>query len=167
MSGQLARGLPPSITACLSVSVSSYYYLCLSLSLSPSLSLQIASFFGVLFISVEIGLAIAIGLAVVIVIWRSAFPRVDLIGRLGSSPVYKAANEFTDTSLMPGVLSFALDSSLYFANQQVGGGGGGRKGTCTVSCIGGASDSAGPENPGRGGGGGWIWDYFLSCGGGI
>ena len=45
----------------------------------------LASFFGVLFISVEIGLAIAIGMAVLMVVWRSAFPQVKLLGRVGNS----------------------------------------------------------------------------------
>jgi MFS superfamily sulfate permease-like transporter len=42
----------------------------------------LASFIGVLFAGVEIGLAIAIGIAVLRVIYESAFPHTAVLGRL-------------------------------------------------------------------------------------
>ena len=51
----------------------------------------VASFFGTLFISVEIGLAIAIGLHVIIALFETAFPHTAVLGRIPKSTVYRWA----------------------------------------------------------------------------
>eukprot|EP00798_Chlamydomonas_sp_ICE-L_P001368 gene1368-32732_t len=49
----------------------------------------LASCFGCLFISIDIGLAIAVGLAIAIALYQSAFPHTAVLGRLhGNSSVY-------------------------------------------------------------------------------
>lgn len=53
-----------------------------------------ASFLGVLFISVEIGLGIAIGLAILIVIYESAFPNTALVGRIPGTTIWRNIKQY-------------------------------------------------------------------------
>ena len=48
-----------------------------------------AAWLGVMFAGVEIGLAIAIGLSVVIVLYKTGFPHMAVIGRLPGTTVYR------------------------------------------------------------------------------
>ncbi len=52
------------------------------------LCVWLASCFGCLFISIEIGLAIAVGLAVMIALYQSAFPHTAVLGRVAGSSLH-------------------------------------------------------------------------------
>jgi len=78
----------------------------------------LASFLGVLFISVEIGLAIALGLAVAIVIYESAFPHTALLGRIPNTGVYRNVKQYPDACVVPGIVAVRIDAPIYFANHQ-------------------------------------------------
>ncbi|PNW70519.1 hypothetical protein CHLRE_17g723350v5 [Chlamydomonas reinhardtii] len=77
-----------------------------------------ASFLGVLFISVEIGLGIAIGLAILIVIYESAFPNTALVGRIPGTTIWRNIKQYPNAQLAPGLLVFRIDAPIYFANIQ-------------------------------------------------
>ncbi|GIL90343.1 hypothetical protein Vretimale_18206 [Volvox reticuliferus] len=77
-----------------------------------------ASFLGVLFISIEIGLGIAIGLALLIVIYESAFPHTALLGRISGSSVYRNIKQYPNAQLFPGIMICRIDAPIYFANIQ-------------------------------------------------
>ncbi|EFJ51511.1 hypothetical protein VOLCADRAFT_79619 [Volvox carteri f. nagariensis] len=77
-----------------------------------------ASFLGVLFISIEIGLGIAIGLALLIVIYESAFPHTAQLGRIPGSSVYRNVKQYPNAQLFPGILICRIDAPVYFANIQ-------------------------------------------------
>jgi len=57
-----------------------------------------AAWLGVMFAGVEIGLAIAIGLSVGIVLYKTGFPHMAVLGRLPSTTVYRYIDPllFTD-----------------------------------------------------------------------
>lgn len=77
-----------------------------------------ASFFGVLFAGIEIGLGIAIGLAVLIVVYESAFPHTALLGRIPGTGVYRNVKQYPQAQAVPGVLAVRIDAPIYFANTQ-------------------------------------------------
>ncbi|KAG2489555.1 hypothetical protein HYH03_012006 [Edaphochlamys debaryana] len=77
-----------------------------------------ASFLGVLFISVEIGLGIAIGLAVLIVIYESAFPHTALVGRIPGTSIWRNIKQYPQAQLTPGLMVVRIDAPIYFANIQ-------------------------------------------------
>ncbi|GLC36560.1 Proton/sulfate cotransporter 2 [Pleodorina starrii] len=77
-----------------------------------------ASFLGVLFISIEIGLGIAIGLALLIVIYESAFPHTAMVGRIPGSSVYRNVKQYPNAQLFPGIMVCRIDAPIYFANIQ-------------------------------------------------
>ena len=65
----------------------------------PSLRLQVnkldwivfnAAWLGVMFAGVEIGLAIAIGTSVVLVLYKTGFPHMAVLGRLPQTTVYRS-----------------------------------------------------------------------------
>ncbi|KXZ44585.1 hypothetical protein GPECTOR_65g203 [Gonium pectorale] len=75
-----------------------------------------ASFLGVLFISVEIGLGIAIGLAVLIVVYESAFPNTALVGRIPGTNIWRNIKQYPHAQLSPGIMVVRIDAPIYFAN---------------------------------------------------
>ena len=50
-----------------------------------------AAWLGVMFAGVEKGLAIAIGLSVLIVLYKTGFPHIAVLGRLPGTTVYRCA----------------------------------------------------------------------------
>lgn len=71
---------------------------CMSLSTHLDLVMQInkfdwvvfnAAWLGVMFAGVEKGLAIAIGLSVLIVLYKTGFPHIAVLGRLPGTTVYR------------------------------------------------------------------------------
>lgn len=39
-----------------------------------------------------------------------------MLGRIGSSTVYRNAKQYPNAQLIPGILAFRIDAALYFAN---------------------------------------------------
>ena len=62
-----------------------------------------AALFGVLFAGVDIGLGIAIGVSVVIVLWKTAFPKTAQLGRLPGTTVYRCGAD--DVAAMAATLA--------------------------------------------------------------
>lgn len=52
-----------------------------------------------MFLGVEIGLAISIGLALMIVIYESAFPHTAMLGRVGTTTIYRNIKQYTNSQV--------------------------------------------------------------------
>eukprot|EP00195_Chlamydomonas_chlamydogama_P003258 CAMPEP_0202921966 /NCGR_PEP_ID=MMETSP1392-20130828/77673_1 /ASSEMBLY_ACC=CAM_ASM_000868 /TAXON_ID=225041 /ORGANISM="Chlamydomonas chlamydogama, Strain SAG 11-48b" /LENGTH=735 /DNA_ID=CAMNT_0049615567 /DNA_START=253 /DNA_END=2460 /DNA_ORIENTATION=- len=77
----------------------------------------LASCFGTLFYSVEVGLGIAVGLAIMMALFQTAFPHTAVLGRIpAGKTVYRNIKQYPDAQMYPGILAFRIDSPLYFAN---------------------------------------------------
>lgn len=48
-----------------------------------------AAWFGVMFAGVEIGLAIAVGVSILLVLYKTGFPHMAVLGRLPGTTVYR------------------------------------------------------------------------------
>ncbi|XP_061366494.1 probable sulfate transporter 3.5 [Gastrolobium bilobum] len=74
-----------------------------------------AAFFGVTFISMDVGLMMSVGLSVVRALLYVARPATCKIGKLSDLGVYRDVEQYT-ASTFPGVLIIELGSPVYFAN---------------------------------------------------
>ncbi len=45
-----------------------------------------------------------------------AFPHTAVLGRVPGSMVYRNVKQYPDAQVVPGILTFRIDSALYFAN---------------------------------------------------
>ncbi|PSC69015.1 sulfate transporter [Micractinium conductrix] len=76
----------------------------------------VASCITVLFAGVEIGIAVGVGLSLVLVIWKTAFPRISQLGRLPGTSVYRSVAMYPESEATPGVLLLRIDAPIWFAN---------------------------------------------------
>ena len=74
----------------------------------------LASCFGTLFYSIEVGLAIAIGLAVLMALYQTAFPHTAVLGKVPGSTIYRNIKQYKESQVYPGILAFRIDSPIYF-----------------------------------------------------
>ncbi|KAG5525987.1 hypothetical protein RHGRI_032320 [Rhododendron griersonianum] len=74
------------------------------------------AFFGVVFVSVEIGLLIAVGISFAKILLQVTRPRTALLGKLPRTSVYRNINQYPDATKVPGILILRVDSAIYFSN---------------------------------------------------
>lgn len=74
--------------------------------------------FGTLLAGVEAGLAIAVGASLLIVIYESAYPQVDVMGRLPGTRYYRDVQQYTEAEMYEGILIVSIRAPLYFANAE-------------------------------------------------
>ncbi|KAJ8435159.1 hypothetical protein Cgig2_007780 [Carnegiea gigantea] len=74
------------------------------------------AFFGVVFISVEIGLLIAVCISFAKILLQVTRPRVALLGNLPGTTIYRNVQQYPAATRVPGVLTVRVDSSIYFSN---------------------------------------------------
>ncbi|XP_058191899.1 sulfate transporter 1.3-like isoform X2 [Rhododendron vialii] len=74
------------------------------------------AFFGVVFVSVEIGLLIAVGISFAKILLQVTRPRIALLGKLPRTSVYRNINQYPDATKVPGILILRVDSAIYFSN---------------------------------------------------
>ncbi|WCJ44524.1 Sulfate transporter 1.1 [Euphorbia peplus] len=74
------------------------------------------AFFGVVFISVEIGLLIAVSISFAKILLQVTRPRTALLGKLPGTTVYRNALQYPEATKIPGVLIVRVDSAIYFSN---------------------------------------------------
>lgn len=65
---------------------------------------------------VEIGLGVSVGLSLIIVIYKTAFPRITTIGRIPDTTIYRSRNLYPDAEIIPGIMMLRIDAPLFFAN---------------------------------------------------
>ncbi|KAK9715826.1 hypothetical protein RND81_06G192100 [Saponaria officinalis] len=74
------------------------------------------AFFGVIFISVEIGILIAVCLSFAKILLQVTRPRVAVLGNLPGTTIYRNVEQYPAATTVPGVLIVRVDSSIYFSN---------------------------------------------------
>ncbi|KAG1330762.1 sulfate transporter 1.2 [Cocos nucifera] len=74
------------------------------------------AFFGVVFISVEIGLLIAVSISLAKILLQVTRPRTALLGNLPRTTVYRNIEQYPEALKVPGVLIVRVDSAIYFTN---------------------------------------------------
>jgi sulfate transporter 4 len=76
-----------------------------------------AAWFGVMFAGVEIGLAIAVGVSILLVLYKTGFPHMAVLGRLPGTTVYRNIKQYPEAKQPDnGLLVIRIDSPIYFAN---------------------------------------------------
>ncbi|CAN1181582.1 Sulfate transporter 1.3 [Linum perenne] len=74
------------------------------------------AFFGVVFISVEIGLLIAVSISFAKILLQVTRPRTAILGKLPRTTVYRNIQQYPEATKVPGVLIVRVDSAIYFSN---------------------------------------------------
>ncbi|XP_024022463.1 probable sulfate transporter 3.4 [Morus notabilis] len=76
----------------------------------------LASFFGVLFISVPLGLAIAVGVSVFKILLHVTRPNTMALGNIPGTQIYQNLTRYREAFRVPSFLILAVESPIYFAN---------------------------------------------------
>lgn len=76
----------------------------------------ICSFFGVLFISVPLGLAIAVGVSVFKILLNVTRPNTCVLGNIPGTQVYQSLSRYRTAIRIPSFLVLAVEAPIYFAN---------------------------------------------------
>lgn len=76
----------------------------------------IGAFFGVVFVSVEIGLLIAVSISFAKILLQVTRPRTALLGKIPRTSVYRNTQQYPEATKVPGVLIVRVDSAIYFSN---------------------------------------------------
>ncbi|KAA8541827.1 hypothetical protein F0562_022979 [Nyssa sinensis] len=76
----------------------------------------LCSFFGVLFISVPLGLAIAVGVSVFKILLHVTRPNTGVLGNIPGTQIYQNLNRYREALRIPKFLILAVESPIYFAN---------------------------------------------------
>ncbi|CAI0447720.1 unnamed protein product [Linum tenue] len=74
------------------------------------------AFFGVVFISVEIGLLIAVSISFAKILLQVTRPRTAILGKVPRTVVYRNIQQYPEATKVPGVLIVRVDSAIYFSN---------------------------------------------------
>eukprot|EP00268_Persea_americana_P029052 TRINITY_DN28118_c0_g1_i1.p1 TRINITY_DN28118_c0_g1~~TRINITY_DN28118_c0_g1_i1.p1 ORF type:complete len:653 (-),score=98.99 TRINITY_DN28118_c0_g1_i1:478-2436(-) len=74
------------------------------------------AFFGVIFVSVEIGLLIAVSVSFAKILWQVTRPRTAILGNLPRTTIYRNVEQYPDARKVPGMLIVRVDSAIYFSN---------------------------------------------------
>ncbi|KAI5677181.1 hypothetical protein M9H77_08131 [Catharanthus roseus] len=76
----------------------------------------LCAFFGVLFISVQIGLAIAVGISIFKVLLQVTRPKTVMLGNIPGSNIYRNLDHYKDAVRVPGFLILSIEAPINFAN---------------------------------------------------
>lgn len=76
----------------------------------------LCSFFGVLFISVPLGLGIAVAISVFKILLHVSRPNTMVLGNIPGTPIYHNLNQYREALRIPSFLILAVESPIYFAN---------------------------------------------------
>ncbi|KAK4742350.1 hypothetical protein SAY87_000351 [Trapa incisa] len=74
------------------------------------------AFFGVVFISVEIGLLIAVAISFAKILLQVTRPRTVVLGKIPGTDIYRNIAQYPNAETIPGVLIIRVDSAIYFSN---------------------------------------------------
>ncbi|KAK6941545.1 SLC26A/SulP transporter domain [Dillenia turbinata] len=76
----------------------------------------VCSFFGVIFISVQMGLAIAVGVSVLKIVLHVTRPNTMELGKIPGTQIYQCPARYKDATRVPSFLILAIEAPIYFAN---------------------------------------------------
>ena len=69
-----------------------------------------------LFLGVEIGILVGVGVSLVLVIYKTAFPRITSLGKLPDTNIYRNISMYPDAEEPQGMILFRIDAPIFFAN---------------------------------------------------
>ncbi|CAM6047026.1 unnamed protein product [Sphagnum compactum] len=76
----------------------------------------LGAFFGVFFVSVEIGLLIAVCISALKIIVHVIAPHTAVLGKIPGTNIYRNVLQYPDATRIPGILLVRIDAAIYFAN---------------------------------------------------
>ncbi|KAK7255332.1 hypothetical protein RIF29_28739 [Crotalaria pallida] len=76
----------------------------------------LSSFFGVLFVSVPLGLGIAVAISVFKILLHVSRPNTLVLGNIPGTPIFRNLNQYREALRIPSFLILAVESPIYFAN---------------------------------------------------
>ncbi|GAB2269425.1 Probable sulfate transporter 3.4 [Dionaea muscipula] len=76
----------------------------------------LCAFFGVLFISVPMGLAISVGISVFKILLHVTRPNTLILGNIPGTKIYQNIGRYKEALRVPSFLILAVESPIYFAN---------------------------------------------------
>ncbi|GKA90724.1 probable sulfate transporter 3.4 [Tanacetum coccineum] len=76
----------------------------------------LSSFFGVLMISVPIGLAIAVGVSVFKILLHVTRPNTGVLGNIPGTQIYQNVNRYREARRLPCFVILSIEAPIYFAN---------------------------------------------------
>ncbi|KAK8952416.1 Sulfate transporter 1.3 [Platanthera zijinensis] len=74
------------------------------------------AFFGVVFVSVEIGLLIAVGISFAKILLQVTRPRIVLLGNLLRTSIYRNIQQYPEAVRVPGFVIVRIDCAIHFSN---------------------------------------------------
>ncbi|KAI4375854.1 hypothetical protein MLD38_013674 [Melastoma candidum] len=74
------------------------------------------AFFGVVFVSVEIGLLIAVSISFAKILLQVTRPKTALLGKIPGTNVYRNVLQYPEATKESGILIIRVDSAIYFSN---------------------------------------------------
>jgi sulfate permease, SulP family len=75
----------------------------------------IVTFMAVLGLGIETGIMIGVATSVALFLWRTSFPHIAVVGRVGETEHFRNVHRH-QVQTYPGILALRVDGSLYFAN---------------------------------------------------
>lgn len=78
----------------------------------------LGAFFGVFFVSVEIGLLIAVSISFVKILFNVTRPHTARLGNIPGTNVFRNVEQYPDATLAPGIVAVRIDAAIYFSNSQ-------------------------------------------------
>lgn len=76
----------------------------------------ISAFFGVLFISVQMGLLIAVGISILKILIQITRPNIVIMGKVPGSQSYRNLGHYREATRVQSFLILGIESPIYFAN---------------------------------------------------
>ncbi|CAI0431879.1 unnamed protein product [Linum tenue] len=77
---------------------------------------MLASFFGVIFVSVQLGLAIAVGMSIFRMLLQMTRPTTMVLGNIPGTNLYTNLHHYKDAVSVPGFLILSIQAPINFAN---------------------------------------------------
>ncbi|MCW8356848.1 sulfate permease [Marinomonas pontica] len=78
----------------------------------------LATFFVVLFISMETGIIVGVSLSLLFFLWHTSHPHIAVVGRLPGTEHFRNVKRF-DVETTPNIMTVRIDENLFFANARV------------------------------------------------
>ena len=76
----------------------------------------ISTFVATLTLGIANGIGVGVLLSIVMMVYRSTYPHVAILGRLKGTSYYRNLNRFSDSEEVPELMIFRFDAQLFFAN---------------------------------------------------
>ncbi|KAJ6840215.1 putative sulfate transporter 3.4 [Iris pallida] len=76
----------------------------------------LSAFFGVLFVSVQMGLAISVGISIFKVLIHVTRPNTAIIGKVPGTQSYRNLGHYRESTRVPCFIILSIESPIYFAN---------------------------------------------------